>query len=220
MKIIAFPRRNSSQAVRRLRVLTEREFDYLESKDPEGVYDRDTRENLYWTLEKLGEHFRKCSKPEKELYKRFQNAYFGIRIPEGTVWKGNIDHPGSIIILGRFEGNIHSGKTVTLIRTGSVVGEVFADQVLSQGRIEGNVKANKRVWLGPRARVLGDIVTPSIKMEEGAHLEGQCVMIGTQKIALPMPLEFKSVRKSILKIIKKWPLPNINTLKVKVFNIK
>ena len=220
MKIIAFPRRKPSEAVRKLRVLTQGEFDTLENKDPDGVYDRDTRENLYWTLEKLGENFRKCSKDEKELYKRFKNAYFGIRIPEETVWKGNIDHPGSIIILGRFEGNIHSGKTVTVIRSGSVVGEVFADQVLSQGRIEGNVKANKRVWLGPRARVLGDIVTPSIKMEEGAHLEGQCVMIRAKKVALPMPPEFKSARKSFIKILKNLTIPNINTLKVKVFNIK
>ena len=219
MNIIAFPRK-PAQAGRKLRVLTQSEFEYLDNKDSDGVYDRDTRENLYWTLEKLGEHYRKCSKDEKELYKRFQNAYFGIRIPEGTVWKGNIDHPGSVIILGRFEGNIHSGKTVTLIRTGSVVGEVFADQVLSQGRIEGNVKANKRVWLGPRARVEGDIVTPSIKMEEGAHLEGQCVMIQAEKVALPLPVEFKRVRKPFLKFLKNWSLPNINTLKVKVFNIK
>jgi cytoskeletal protein CcmA (bactofilin family) len=219
MKIIDFSRKRS-QAERKLRVLTRREFDILDHKDPDGVYDRDTREGLYWTLEKLGEHFRKCTKHEKELYKRFQNAYFGIRIPEGTVWKGNIDHPGSIIIHGRFEGNIHSAKTVTLLHTASVVGEVFANQVLSQGRIEGDVKANQRVWLGPRARVLGDVVTPSIKMEEGAHLEGQCVMIEAKKIALPLPMEFKGGRASLLKILKKWSIPNINILKVKVFNIK
>jgi len=127
MKIIPFPRK-IDRAVRRLKVLTRIEFDTLDKADPDGVYDRNTRENLYWTLEKLGEHFKKCSKDEKEIYKRFKNAYFGIRIPEGTVWKGNIDHPGSVIILGRFEGNIHSGKTVTILRTGSVVGEVFADQ--------------------------------------------------------------------------------------------
>jgi cytoskeletal protein CcmA (bactofilin family) len=219
MNIIAFPRK-SAQSVLKLKVLTQQEFEMLNKKDPDGAYDRDVRESLYWTLEKLGEHFRKCSKVEKELYKRFENAYFGIRIAEDVVWKGNIDHPGSIIIHGRFEGNIHSGKTVTLMRTGSVIGEVFADRVLSQGQIEGNVKANNRVWLGPRAHVLGDIVTPSIIMDEGAQLEGQCVMIKTEKVALPMPIEFKSFRNTFLNILRRWFLPRINTLKVKVFNIR
>jgi cytoskeletal protein CcmA (bactofilin family) len=219
MNIIAFPRKPAKSALK-LKILTQQEFEMLNNKDPEGVYDRDIRESLYWTLEKLEEHFRKCSKVEKALYKRFENAHFGIRIAKGAVCKGNIDHPGSIIIDGHFEGNIHSGKTITLMRTGSVVGEVFAQRILSQGKIKGDVKANNQVWLGPRSKVVGDIVTPSIIMNQGAHLEGQCVMIRVEKIALPMPVKMKRSRNAFLNTLRRWSLPRINTLRAKIFNIK
>jgi hypothetical protein len=38
---------------KKLKNLTLSEYKFLEDKDPQGIYDRETREKLYWIIAKL-----------------------------------------------------------------------------------------------------------------------------------------------------------------------
>ena len=61
----------------KLTVLNITEYNLIGTKDPNGSYDRKTRENLYWIIEKLQSRTRTLSRLERRLLEKFQNATFG-----------------------------------------------------------------------------------------------------------------------------------------------
>jgi len=61
----------------KLTVLNITEYNLIGNKDPSGSYDRKTRENLYWIIEKLRTHAPTLSRLERRVMEKFQNATFG-----------------------------------------------------------------------------------------------------------------------------------------------
>mgnify|MGYP000023464963 FL=1 len=61
----------------KLTVLNITEYNLIGNKDPNGSYDRKTRENLYWIIEKLRSHTLTLTRLERRLLKKFQKAAFG-----------------------------------------------------------------------------------------------------------------------------------------------
>ena len=61
----------------KLTVLTVTEYNLIGTKDPIGSYDRKTRENLYWIIEKLRTTTLPLSKLESRLLEKFREATFG-----------------------------------------------------------------------------------------------------------------------------------------------
>ena len=61
----------------KLTVLNITEYNLIGNKDPNGSYDRKTRENLYWIIEKLRSHTPTLSRLERRLLGKFQQATFG-----------------------------------------------------------------------------------------------------------------------------------------------
>jgi lipoprotein-anchoring transpeptidase ErfK/SrfK len=61
----------------KLAVLTITEYNLIGNKDPNGSYDRKTRENLYWIIQKLRAHTRTLSRLERRVLEKFTNATFG-----------------------------------------------------------------------------------------------------------------------------------------------
>ncbi|MDA8561053.1 L,D-transpeptidase [Nitrospinae bacterium] len=61
----------------KLIVLTITEYNLIGNKDPNGSYDRKTRENLYWIIEKLRGHTPTLSRLERRVLEKFSTATFG-----------------------------------------------------------------------------------------------------------------------------------------------
>ena len=61
----------------KLTVLNINEYNLIGNKDPSGSYDRKTRENLYWIIEKLRAHPPPLSRLERRLLEKFHKATFG-----------------------------------------------------------------------------------------------------------------------------------------------
>ena len=61
----------------KLTVLTITEYNLIGNKDPNGNYDRKTRENLYWIIEKLRANTPTLSRLERRVLEKFANATFG-----------------------------------------------------------------------------------------------------------------------------------------------
>jgi len=61
----------------KLTVLNITEYNLIGNKDPNGSYDRKTRENLYWIIEKLRTQSHMLSRLERRLLEKFSNATFG-----------------------------------------------------------------------------------------------------------------------------------------------
>ena len=60
----------------KLEVLNVTEYNLLATKDPNGSYDRKTRENLYWVIEKLHQNVSNLSPLENKIFYKFRNAQF------------------------------------------------------------------------------------------------------------------------------------------------
>lgn len=61
----------------KLTVLNITEYNLIGNKDPNGSYDRKTRENLYWIIEKLRTQTHMLSRLERRLLEKFSKATFG-----------------------------------------------------------------------------------------------------------------------------------------------
>ena len=60
----------------KLKTLTTTEFNLIGNKDPNGSYDRRTRENLGCIINKLTRNERALSPLERKLHQKFRNANF------------------------------------------------------------------------------------------------------------------------------------------------
>lgn len=92
-------------------------------------------------------------------------------IAEGMQVLGNIVSDGTLDIDGKIDGNVR-GQTVTVRPNGMIRGDVMADTVHVHGMVQGLIKA-KNVMLYADARVTGTIMHESLKVEDGAFVDGK-----------------------------------------------
>ena len=83
---------------------------------------------------------------------------------------GDLISEGDIQIEGTVEGNITS-RMLTVGESGTVKGEIVADQVTIAGTVVGKVKA-RTVTLAQTSDVTGDISHEALGIEAGARFEG------------------------------------------------
>ena len=101
-------------------------------------------------------------------------AYLG----ENVVFKGDLSFDGTVRIDGKFEGHVNTNDTLIIGETGDVVAEIVAATVICKGRIKGSIVAATRVEMHASSKVVGDVQSPSLTMELGAVLDGNCDMSG------------------------------------------
>lgn len=90
-----------------------------------------------------------------------------------VVVRGDIETNGTLRIDGRLEGNVLRAGSVVVGPTGSVVGNVFAAEMVLGGSINGNVDVDRRVELEATAIVVGDIAADAILIHEGGKVHGR-----------------------------------------------
>ncbi|PYN36029.1 MAG: polymer-forming cytoskeletal protein [Candidatus Rokuibacteriota bacterium] len=95
-------------------------------------------------------------------------------IDEGSEIEGKYTFNGTVMLNGKFSGEIVSSDSLIIGEKGIVNATVRAGIVLVNGEVIGNVFATERVELRGTARVYGDVEAPVIVVEEGVHFEGHC----------------------------------------------
>ena len=104
-------------------------------------------------------------------------AYLG----ENVVFKGDLSFDGTVRIDGKFEGHVNTNDTLIIGETGDVVAEIVAGTVICKGRLKGTIVAATRVEMHASSKVFGDVKSPSLTMESGAVLDGNCDMSGNEE---------------------------------------
>ncbi len=89
---------------------------------------------------------------------------------------GELTGDEDIAIHGRFEGNVSSGRRVTVAGSGEVKGDVHGRSVVVAGRVEGQIRADERAELLATAAVKGNVQAPKVVIAEGAQLQGSVAM--------------------------------------------
>jgi cytoskeletal protein CcmA (bactofilin family) len=97
-------------------------------------------------------------------------------IDEGSEIEGRYTFSGTVMVNGRFKGEIASNDTLIIGDKGVINGDIRAGQVLISGEVVGNVSAAERIELKRTARVFGDVEAPVVVVEEGVLFEGHCRM--------------------------------------------
>ena len=75
-------------------------------------------------------------------------------------------------IEGNFRGEVSSSELVVISDHGTIEGRVRTPRLLVLGELRGDITDSRLVVLGPRARVFGRIEADSLRVSEGAMLEG------------------------------------------------
>ena len=158
-----------------LRVLTQTEFDLIENRKWNGVYNNKTRKELYAIINKLKLEKRNCSGTEKKLYQIFQKANFGILLERNTQTRDKITHTGKVQVSGNFEGHIIA-QAVLIDKTASVAANIAAEVVMCKGKVFGDIRATHKIKITKDAEIKGDINSPNLIIEKGAIFDGRCSM--------------------------------------------
>ena len=103
-------------------------------------------------------------------------------IGEGSEMEGRYTFHGTVMLNGRFKGEISSDDTLIIGEGAVVQADVRAGRVLVSGEVTGSLRATERVELKRTARVYGDVEAPVVVVEEGVLFEGHC------RMAKPSPL--------------------------------
>lgn len=101
-------------------------------------------------------------------------------IGEGSVFEGRFYVNGSILIEGKFVGDIKTNDQLTVGPTGKVKTDIVARKVTVAGTMIGNIIASEEVNLIQSGKVLGNITTPKLSVEQGVITEGKVIITSGQ----------------------------------------
>ena len=110
-------------------------------------------------------------------------------IDEGSEIEGRYRFSGTVMVNGRFSGEIVTADTLIVGEKGVVKATVRAGTVVVNGEVTGNVHASDRVELRGQAKVYGDVEAPVVVVEEGVVFEGRCRMASDAGKSGPIQVE-------------------------------
>lgn len=97
-------------------------------------------------------------------------------IDEASEIDGKYTFSGTVMINGKFKGEIVSNDTLIVGEKAVIHATIRAGTVLISGEVVGDVFGSERVELRGTGRVFGDVEAPVIVVEEGVLFEGHCRM--------------------------------------------
>lgn len=102
-------------------------------------------------------------------------------------FEGSLRFSETMRIDGRFSGDIEGNGHLIVGEKALVKADIRASIVTVAGKVEGTIRATERVEIFKEGRLTCDIVTPSIRIEDGAIFQGQCETTPRADNAAPKP---------------------------------
>jgi cytoskeletal protein CcmA (bactofilin family) len=107
--------------------------------------------------------------PPKNISSSMEQATIG----RSVVIKGEVSGAESLYVDGRIEGTVNfADSRVTVGRSGVIVANINAKEVVIMGTVTGNIHCTDRLDIRSEGSLTGDVVTPRICVEDGAVLKG------------------------------------------------
>ena len=102
-------------------------------------------------------------------------------IGKDTEFEGKLKFYGTIRIDGHFKGEIMGEGTLIVGEGATIEADIHVSQIFNSGSIKGDVSADNKIEIRAPGKILGNIQAPSIVINEGATIEGNCRMHGAAK---------------------------------------
>ena len=100
------------------------------------------------------------------------------RLGKGVTFDGTLKFTGTLVIDGTFTGHIREGDTLVIGPSATVTADVACGAIEVFGAVQGSLIATRAVELRAAARVAADVTTPSLRIADGAQLDGMVRMRG------------------------------------------
>ncbi len=98
-------------------------------------------------------------------------------ISSGLKIRGDISGDCHLIIEGETHGKIHlANGRVTVGASGRVNADIAAPEIVIEGNVQGNLQARDNVRMGSASHVQGSVLSPRIRIEDGASFRGKVEM--------------------------------------------
>jgi cytoskeletal protein CcmA (bactofilin family) len=98
-------------------------------------------------------------------------------ISAGLKIRGDISGDCHLIIEGETHGKIHlANGRVTVAPSGRVTADIAAPEIVIEGNVQGNLQARDNVRMGSASHVQGSLLSPRIRIEDGARFRGKVEM--------------------------------------------
>ncbi len=96
--------------------------------------------------------------------------------------EGNFKSEGNISIDGIVQGSLKTNNDLKIGPSAKIKAEVEANNLFLAGEIKGNIKVKEKTQLKNTAKILGNLETKILSVEEGAIINGKCLMLPEQSI--------------------------------------
>lgn len=89
---------------------------------------------------------------------------------------GEVQFKSMLRIDGHFSGHVTSSAGTLIVSDGAQLTGAVIDVAVAKinGTVEGDIRVSKELVLGRTASVTGEVLAPSLIVEEGALLNGNC----------------------------------------------
>lgn len=99
-------------------------------------------------------------------------------VGNGTTLTGEATFKGILRVDGHLTGRVASSDGTLIVGTnGTVEADVSVAVATVHGTVHGDIVATKRIEVGRTACVIGNIQAPSLVVEQGGIIEGNCRMV-------------------------------------------
>lgn len=113
----------------------------------------------------------------------------GTVLAPGTVFEGTLRAAEPVQIAGTLQGILEAEGPVTVEEGGRLVARVVAPEVVVAGFVDGRVQCHGRLEVRATGLVKGKLHVGTLRIEEGALLDGQLQMAGAVAAASIAPPE-------------------------------
>ena len=100
------------------------------------------------------------------------NAFLG----KDTEFEGKLTFHGTIRIDGHVKGEISADGGLIVGKEAMIEATMHLCSISISGEIHGTIIADDRIEINPAGKVFGDIQAPTVVINEGGILEGNCQM--------------------------------------------
>lgn len=105
----------------------------------------------------------------------FQSGNLNL-IGNGTTITGEVHSDGDIRIDGLLKGNVTSKAKVVIGPTGTIEGDILAENVDVSGKVNGRIETEGVLFLKESAQIQGEFSANKLVVESGAAVNGSCNM--------------------------------------------
>jgi cytoskeletal protein CcmA (bactofilin family) len=103
---------------------------------------------------------------------------------------GDLEFAGGLHLDGSIAGNVRAipveSSSLSISETGSIEGNVEAENVMLNGTVKGDILARGRIVMGATARVQGNVYYGVIEMTLGAQIMGKLTRL-SERTGDPVP---------------------------------